>query len=146
MATNHELYQDGLLGLADGDIDWNGAANFAAVLLTATYTPDLSTHSTYADLTNEVTDADYSAQAITARDITLDAGDVQYAGSDVVFGSDVTIEAAYMAFVQGDPEALGATDRLVSLHTLSDGDNVSSTNSEFRVNAPANGWFRLSEA
>lgn len=144
MATNHELYQQGLLGLADGAVSWTG--DVAAVLLTEAYAPDLAAHSTYADLTNEVTDAGYAAQGVPARGVTLSGGDVEYGGGDVVFGEDVTIEAAYMAFVAGDPAALGAGDRLISLHTLSNGGSVGSTNSEFRVNAPANGWLRLSEA
>ena len=148
MATTHEAYVNGVLGLADGDIDWSGAANVAAVLLTVDYAPDLSTHSTYADLTNEVTDADYSPVAVTTRAVDLRDGalPVDYRADDVDFGTNVSIAAAYMAFVQGDPAALDAGDRLISLHTLNDDEGaqtVSSTNSEFRVNEPTNGWFGL---
>ena len=148
MATIHDPYVNGVLGLADGDIDWAGAANVAAVLLTVDYTPDLSTHSTYSDLTNEVTDADYSPALVDNRTIDLRNSDlpVDYRSDDIDFGSDVSIEAAYMVFVQGDPENLQAGDRLISVHTLNDDNgaqSVSSTNSEFRINEPDNGWFGL---
>jgi len=151
MATTHEMYVNGVLGFADGDIDWGGATNVAAVLLTDGYTPDLGSHSTYSDLTNEVSDADYDPAAVANRSVALRAGDlpVDYRSDDVDFGSDVSIAAAYMVFVQGDPSNLGASDRIISIHTLNDDGGaqmVSSTNSEFRVNEPTNGWFGLNTA
>lgn len=142
MAT-HNVYESGLLGLADGAIDWDDAPDMAAVLLGPGYTPNLSGHSTYGDLTNEITDADYDAQAVGNRDIALNNGDVDYTSDDVEFGSDVSIAAQYMVFVQGDPSNLQSTDPLVSVHDF--GEEVSSTNSEFRVNMQSY-WFRLSVA
>ena len=145
MATSHDVYRQGLLGLADGDIDWDGATNIAAILLTAAHTPDLTTHSTFGDVSaHHVDDADYDPQAVTTRAVALDNGVVQYTADDVVFGTEVTISAQYMAFVVGDPANLQAGDRLISLHDF--GEERSSTNATFRVNAPANGWFTLTEA
>lgn len=150
MALIHEAYKNGVLGLADGSIQWSNAVNVAAVLLDGTYTKNLDTHSTYGDISaSEVTDADYSPVAVTTRTVSLDAGNypVQYNSDQVDFGSSVTIAAYYMVFVMGDPTNLLAGDRIVSIHTFNDdagvAQEVSSTNSDFKVNPSTNGWFGL---
>lgn len=143
MAVTHSVYEQGHLGMMDGSIDWDGATNIAAVLLTGTYTPDLNTHSTYADLTNEVADSDYSPVAITARSISNDAGIIRFRGSNADFGTNVSITAQYMVFIQGDPTALTSTDRIISLHDF--GQSESSVNSDFRIEEPTNGWFASTE-
>ena len=141
MAITHDIYDSGLLGLADGSIDWDDASDVAAVLLDDSYSPDLSVHSTYGDLSGEIDDADYSPQAVTGRAITLNGGSVDYTSDDVVFGSDVSIGARYIVFVQGDPSNLSSGDPLISVQDF--GEMVSSTNAEYRVNMDGY-WFRLS--
>ena len=152
MALVHEVYKNGVLGLANGDIEWENATSMAAVLLDGTYTKNLDTHSTYGDISSaEIDDEDYAPATVGSRTVSLNAGEypVQYDSDQVDFGADVSIAAYYMVFVQGDPTNLAAGDRIVSIHTFNDdggAQEVSSTNSDFKVNPSVNGWFGLSPA
>lgn len=139
----HQVYDNGFLGLLDGDIDWV-TGPVTAVLLSSAYTPNISTHSTYADLTNEITDPDYAPVAIGSRAINLDGANVDYDGGNAEFGDPVTITARYMVFVAGTAGALAGTDRLISLHDIE--SDASSTNAVWRITAPAAGWFSVSRA
>lgn len=149
MATTHSIYDNALLGLADGSIRWGEDTHIAAVLLTGDYSPDLETHSTYADLKDhEAEDSDYDPVAVEGRDVTLtEDGDdnsvVDYTSDDVVFASQGSMSGRYVAFVQGDPDNLSDSDKLISVHDF--GEEVSSTNSEFRLNMQGY-WFRLQRA
>lgn len=139
----HSSYDNGKLGLANCSIDWANDANFAAVLLGDSYTPDLSTHSTYGDLTDEITDTDYSPVAVANRAVTLEGdGSISYTSDPVSFGTDVSISARYMVFVNGDPSNLQAGDAILSLHDFE--EVKSSTNSEFSIQQDGS-WFSLSE-
>ena len=62
------IYNDGKERIINGDIDLNDDT-LKCKLLTSTYSP-AATHSTISDLTNEVTDSDYSVQTIANPAVT----------------------------------------------------------------------------
>lgn len=153
MALQHEAYKNGVLGLANADIQWEKAVNVTAVLLDGSYTKNLDAHSTYGDISSaEITDVDYAPVPVNNRSVTLDGGNypIQYNSDSVIYGDDVTISAYFMVFVVGDPLALAAGDRIISIHTFNEEagvpQQVSSTNSDFKVNPSVGGWFGLNLA
>lgn len=144
MAVNPlTLYNSGFLGLFDGSLDWDDLTNVAAVLLTSSYTPDL-THSTYADLTDECADADYTPQAVENRSTTRDGDYIVFDSDKVTFGSAVTISAQYLVLVAGDPASLQSADQLIGYVDF--GETKSSDNAEFSFEPSSNGWCRVSRA
>lgn len=141
MAVTHDMYQQALLGIGDGSVDWKGGL-VTAILLDDTYTPDLAAHGTLEDVsTHQIEDPDYAPVAVGNRDVVLNAGMVDFTSDDVSFGTEVSIAARYVVFVQGDAANLGSTDRLISVQDL--GDMKSSTNSHFRLDMSGGYWFRL---
>lgn len=141
MATTHELYDSGFLNLLDGTVQWD-EDTITAVILSSDYSKDLSSHSTYGDVSgDEIDDDDYSPVEVTNKDISLSDGNVTYTSDDIDFGSDVSISGQYIVFLQGDPASLSDSDPLISVHDL--GEEKSSTNSDFRLNAPS-AWFEVS--
>ena len=120
------------------------ADSFAWVLLTDAYVPS-DAHDTYSDISaNEVTDADYAAKEVTGRVINTVGANNWLDSADAIFGPNVTIEAKYLVCVQGDKDSLVAGDELVFYIDLrTEGGTVSSTNSDFTVQGPANGWARF---
>ena len=89
------IYNDGKERIINGDIDLNGDT-LKCKLLTTSYSP-AATHSTISDLTNEVTDSDYSVQTIANPTVTESGGTVKFDCDDITFGSSVTITAKYAA-------------------------------------------------
>lgn len=145
-----QLYDVGILNLlANAQAKWdNGAANYAFILLDNAYTPS-DAHASYSAVSaNECGDADYAPIAVGSRTLTNTSGTIYADSADANFGSSVTIAARYLVCVAGNPASLQAADPLVfyqDLRTEDDG-NVASTNSNFVVSAPTNGWFSLAQA
>ena len=140
------LYNQAFLELFDGTIDWNDAANVAAVLCTADYVPEL-THTTYNDLTNEVAtggEHDYEPKAVGTRTTVRDGDEIQYKSAAVSWGANVTISARYLVLVLGNPASLATSDKLIGYVDF--GEAKASTDSTFSYTPPATGWFRVSRA
>jgi hypothetical protein len=58
-AGSFTFYNSGKLKIADNAIDLDGDT-FIALMTTSSYTPNVATQSNLTDITNEVTDSDYS--------------------------------------------------------------------------------------
>lgn len=137
-------YNTAFLALLDGSIEWDdGATNVAAILCTSSYAPALA-HATYADITNEVTDADYAPQAVTTRTTSRDGDEIQYKSDPVDFGAEVTIAAQYLILVQGDAASLQTTDPLIGYVDF--GEAKSSTAAAFKFTPASSGWFHVTRA
>lgn len=112
------------------------------------YTKDLSGDSTYSDISShEADDSDYSPVSISNKTITLSSSgdDIEYSSDDIVFVNEGTIKGRYIVFVAGDASNLSSSDKLISIHDL--GEAKASTDSEFRLNLPSDGyWFRSSKS
>ena len=115
------------------------------MLVDNAHTPNKETEDTYSDISgNECADGDYSAQAVSgltwaktgARAFNLDHSQISY-------GSSVTIAARYCYFVRRAGGSLVAGDLILGYYDLNDGGaaNVSSTSSDFAVDANASGCF-----
>ena len=82
------LYNSGMASLCDGTIDWDTTADIKCALVTSSYTFDAD-HNAFDDITNEITNANYTpgGNAISGRTVTqddandravCDAGDVTF--------------------------------------------------------------------
>jgi hypothetical protein len=120
---------------------------FRMVLLTASYTPNQSTHATWADLsaTEVAAGGGYTAggklltMAVSrsALVVTVDCDDQSWTAS--------TITAKYAAIVR-DADAngtLASTDDILCFSDLETGGSLSSTASAFTVTINASGLFTL---
>jgi len=147
MAVSAFTFTDpGYLATRKGTIDLENDA-IRAVLVDNAHTPSVVNDDIYSDISaNECADGDYSSQLITgltwsevsSRNFKLDHALIN-------FGDAVTISARYCYFVR-DADSNGtlvAGDLIVGYYDLNDGGsaNVSSTSSDFDVDANASGCF-----
>lgn len=143
-AGNMEPYDTGAKVLLEND--WEADA-FYAILLSNSYTPsDADTQ--YSNVSSyETSDVDYSPQALASKTITNNGADNYVDSSDVSFGNPVSISARYFVILKGTAATPNAADELVMYCDLnSGGSEVSSTNSEFTVQAPTNGWIKVTHS
>ena len=140
------LYNNGLLRHVNGTYNW-ASNDITAVLLTDSYTPNAA-HNTFADISSsEVTDEDYSRQALASKTISLVGAEVFADSAQVSFGAEVSISAKYVAFVAGTPEGISSASTLLGYADLnSGGGELSSTNSIFRLTPDPDGWYKFSPA
>jgi hypothetical protein len=142
-AGNFTLYNQSKAWMFDGTFDWDTDSHYAH-LFDNTYTPAL-THDTWADTaagTNEVTDGDYTAQAMATE--AVNGGTATATGNcdagNVTYGTNVTITARYLIIRTGTATP-GTTDKLVGYVELDTGADVSSTNGTFEVQWNASGLW-----
>jgi len=140
-AGSWTFYNDFKEHLAKADVDMNGDT-FKVLLTTSSYTP-AATHSTVSDITNEVTDSDYSQQTLANITVNETGGTVTFDSDDISFGSAVSITAKY-AVIYDDTHASDALMCYVDLDTSSGSASVSSTNSTFQITINASGIWTLS--
>ncbi len=84
------LYNSGMASLCNGTIDWDTTSGIKVALVTSSYTFDAD-HNAFDDLTNEITNANYTAggNAISGRTVTQDDANDRA----VCDGTDVTFTA-----------------------------------------------------
>ena len=138
-AGSWTFYNDFKEHLAKADVDMNGDT-FKVLLTTSSYTP-AATHSTVSDITNQVTDSDYSQQTLANITVNETGGTVTFDADNISFGSAVSITAKY-AVIYDDTHASDALMCYVDLDT--GGGSVSSTNSTFQITINASGIWTLS--
>lgn len=123
-------------------------ADFAWALLGSGYTQS-DTDTTWGDISaNEITDTDYAQQAVTTRSVSNNAGEAQFSSDAADFGSNVSIEAKYLALVQGTAGSLAAGDKVIGTIDLDDSSGtatVFSANGEFKITPHANGFWRIAQ-
>jgi len=151
----YDIAYQNLLGDTEHQWDSGNAGQFYWYLATSSYTP-ADTHETTSDVTNQVGG---DGAPIAATDLVLQDGTTPgtmffQAGAGasagvVSFGDPVDITAKYLICVQpttvNTPSA--TTDRLVFYVDLnSGGSDLVSTASEFTINMPSNGWFKMNQA
>lgn len=131
------FYNSAKLQFANSTFDLD-ADTLIAGLATSSYTPAL-TQSNLTNITNEVTDADYSRQTITGQSITATGSTINIDIADVVFGTNVTIEGKYLFLF--DQTVSNELIAYVDLDTS--GGSVSSSNSQFSISINAAGMATL---
>lgn len=120
--------------------------NFQVVLTTASYTPVVNTHSTWADVSaTEVSGTGYSAggAALASRTVTRSGGTVTFDAADVSWASS-TITAKYAVLVKKAGGSLVSGDLLLGYVELESGSTVSTTNGTLSIAWNASGIFTLS--
>jgi hypothetical protein len=129
---------------------WNDATagNIMFCLCGNGYTP-AATHDETADLADLITAGDGAPIAATglAIDNTTTAGTTYYDADAANFGAAVTVSAKWLICVQPvTANTFSATTSkllfYVDLNTSSGSAEASSTASDFRIDPPANGWFK----
>lgn len=113
------------------------------MLCSATYAPNQDTHQTKADVTGEVTGTGYTAggAALTTKTVTYDSvTNTTALDADDVTWPNATITARY-AVIYDDNGATDA-DKLL-LGYVDFGQDVSSTNGDFKITWNADGIFRF---
>jgi hypothetical protein len=150
-----EITNPGLLARQDGSI-LPDVDTMVAVLVDDAHTVNLVTDTTYADISaNECADADYTASfaeglvlTMTVDETGVDSGIIEDDMSQADFGAAVTIAARYFYILKRVTGSLQASDEILGVMDLNDGGsgNVSSVNSDFKVDAHANGLYRFTKA
>ena len=147
------LTNPGLLAHQDGSI-LPDSDTLVGVLVDNTKTPSLTLDNIYSDISgDECADSDYTASfaeglVLTATVTEPSAGIVMVDMSQADFGSAVTIAARYFYIVRRAGASLVAGDLILGYMDLNDGGaaNVSSTTSDFKVDANASGLYRVTKA
>lgn len=138
--THDAGYQAQIAGVEDflaGDV--------VAVLVDAAQTPNRATENTYADISaNESADADYTAQLLAGKAISVEGTAVRVTCSKITFTADGSVSGQYVYLVYRAGATLASTDRILGHVDLqTEGGNVSSTNAEFSYTPNASGLFEI---
>lgn len=145
-----QVYDGGLAKLLnDAEAQWDSSATFQFALLLTGYTP-ADTHALWSDVSaNVCVDGDYGAQLVTSRTVSDSGNPIYLDSADAIFGPNVTISARYLVCVQTASAVegtLAGTDKLIFYQDLNTGGgNISSTNSNFTITAPTNGWLSIGQ-
>lgn len=145
-AGTPKMFRNAMAKFLDGTMDWDTDA-FRAVLVTATYTEDL-TDTAWSDIsTNEVSGTGYSTHGVacsseavsqpSAQVIRMDLADITY--------STVTLTAKYLVIVHdanGD-NALAAGDIPVFIVELESGGTVSPSAGDLVITINASGIYNI---
>lgn len=143
MAVTAYVYGNFMKNVLSGKVvDWINHP-IKVMLCTSTYVPNQDTHQTKADVTGEVTGTGYTAGGATLanKTITYDpATNTTILDADDVVWLNSTITARY-AVIYDDNGATDA-DKLL-LGYVDFGQDVSSTNGDFKITWDASGIFRF---
>ena len=105
-ASNWIFYNTGREYIGDGTIDLD-THTFKVALLNATYTPSVTTHTVFADLTNEVSDGGYTAGGSTLSTVTWGDGATaaikKFTGTHPQLTATTSIVAAYAVLYDDTP-------------------------------------------
>ena len=131
------VYNDFKSGVVSGLIDLGGDT-FKIMLVTATYAPNVDTHTFRSSVTNEVSGTGYTAGGQALANVSLTTDDtndraVWNADDPVWTASTITARGAVIYQDTGN----AATDRLVCY--LDFGSDIASTNADFTVTFNATG-------
>lgn len=150
MAASITLYQSFAEYIADGTIDMD-TDTFKVTLHTSSYTPSASTHTVYADLTNELSTANgYTNGGGTLASVTWNrsGGTVTFDAADFVWtASGGSITARY-AVIRKDGTANAIVSPLVAYILLdtTPADVTATTGNTFTLQWNASGIFTLAIA
>jgi hypothetical protein len=145
-AGNFTLYQNAKLLMEQAALNLSSAsANVFGVLVTNSYTPAVTTDSTYANVSgNEASGTGYTAggQVLTSVVLSATGGTVTFTSAALSWASS-TISARYLVLIRrvtaGTPVS---TDPLVGyVDLVGSSANISTSNGTFSVTPNASGWF-----
>lgn len=144
-----QLYDKSLVALLDGSRKLLDEAKLTALLLKTSYVPDLTVHSTLADISAfEVSGDDYQRRSVTGGAIQASPGAAAFTSDTISWGDPVTLPPAkYLAICYGALGTLALDSPLLGVMDLAQGaPSIEAVRSSFRVTPPATGWFTLSRA
>jgi len=140
-AGSYQIYNNAKLLIANNGIDLDGDT-FIALMTTNAFTPSVSGQTTLSQVTNELTDTDYTRQTLTSVTVTESGGTVTIDSANIVFGTNVTIQNAKWLIIFDDTATNDPLLTYVDLDTAS-ATGVSSTNSQFQITQNASGIFTI---
>lgn len=131
--------------LQNGTIDLDGDT-WIMGLATSTYTPNVATHETVSDITNEVTGNGYSRQTLTGVALTEPVGGTwQFDSADAVFTASGGSIVARVYFIFDDTPTAPA-DPLFCYGELdvTPADVTTTDSNTLTLQVNASGYYRLS--
>lgn len=150
MSASITIYNKFLEYMADGTIDLDGDT-FKVALVSSTYTPSASTHTVYADITNELSTANgYTAGGATLGTVTWteSGGTVTFDAADASWtASGGSITARY-AVIYDDTPSTPVAKPLVAYVLLdtTPADVTATDGNTFTLSWNASGIFTLAAA
>lgn len=147
MTASITFYQSFREYMADGTIDLD-TDTFKVSLHTSTYSPNASTHTVYADLTNELSTANgYTNGGATLGSVTWNrsGGTVTFDAADTVWTASGGSIAARYAVIRKSGTANSITDPLVAYILLdtTPADVTATDTNTFTLQWNASGIFTL---
>lgn len=137
-----DVFQDGLLKLNNGSVDWVNDT-IQCMMLTNAYAPNVATQEFVSDIVaNEVADVDYARQTLASKTTALASGNVRFDAADFSFGASVTITGKYLVVFKNTGND-ATSDLLFVCDMDTGGGSVSSTNGAFDVTVSANGLHEI---
>lgn len=129
------IYNGGIDSALRANIDFDAGSNIGVLLVTSSYTPNVDTHLSRSDITNEVANGNgYTTGGVTGLTATVtkdnanDRVDITLPGTSWA-SSTITARAA----VYFKSTGTASTDLLIAY--IDFGSNVSSTNATFTLNS-----------
>jgi hypothetical protein len=137
VSTTSYVYDSAVLSLMNEEIDWV-ADTIKVMLCTSTYAPAQATHQYKSDVTNEISDASYTAggKALTKAAAAMGTRIVKYDVTDVTWTALTAAEIRYLVFYDDTPAGDGAKP-LIGYVDL--GQNVASVAADFIITFHADG-------
>ncbi len=142
MPVTGTLYNSFKRDIMNGSIDLD-TDTIKVMLCTASYSPNIDTHTKRSDVTNEVSGTGYSAGGATLSNKVVSVDNTDDEGvftSDPVTWSSSTITARYAVFYKSRGGASSA-DELIGY--LDFGADVTSTAGDFTITPHSEGWINL---
>lgn len=152
------LYDSGYESMFDnGESPTDATAGaYTWLLATQSYT-QLDTHTTTSDVTNQVggdgapiaaTNLEFLASPGNPNESFFQAGTTAGGAGVVQFGPTVTITAKYLILVKNiTPPTFSATtsELILFIDMTGDASDLTSTNGDFTITMPTNGWYKVSQ-
>ena len=143
------LYGAALEDIVSGDIAL-AADDFSAILVTASYVPNFSTHGTYADVSaNEASGTGYTSGGIDIGSFTVTRSGltVNIDSSVALTWSASTLTAKWLVLVRRAGSSLVAGDRLLgALNLNTNGGSVSTSGGTLDITWSASGIYTFGPA
>jgi hypothetical protein len=140
------MYGKAVLSVLNKEVDW-GTDTIKVMLCTNSYVPDQDTHDYKSDVTNEISDASYTAGGKTLASVTIGytAGTniIKLDAADVTWTALTAAEIRY-AVVYDDTPATDATKPLLGY--IDFGENLACAAADLVVTWSADGIFEIQVA
>jgi hypothetical protein len=145
MAVGPFLSHDSGIAELFGSLNWATGDYYAVLLASGTGTQDRATEVDWEDISAlEITDEDYSKQALADTAVSLNGTKVQFTCDKITFTAAGDVTARYLYILEGDVASPANGDLILGHIDLSGATDISSVNGEFSFTPDAvTGLFEI---